>query len=122
MRLRTTLVTLASALALVFSVSGPAYANARGTLAYNYYPEGNGEAAETGGMPNPRLNECLNVPEIAHIHSDEGVFAFAPQNGTDAQAALYAELDCKGASVSLDPNSPRQSDDIHFRSAKFTKN
>jgi len=113
MRLRTTLLSLASTVALVFSFSTSAHAEAMGDFSYQYR-DGNGHRAR-GFITDPPLNECHAIPQSA----DTGEGVDDPQNDTDAYADLYEDLGCSGAKVvTLAPKSRPQTGDA-FQSVRF---
>ncbi|MEU7168373.1 hypothetical protein AB0A70_27650 [Streptomyces morookaense] len=110
MRLRTALLSLASALTLTLSVSTSAYAEAEGKFLYEYTERG---VQDSGKKTDPDLNECYDV--VASADSD--VYALDPNNDTDANADLYPDLGCEGTKVAT--LGPKSESGVHFRSVRF---
>ncbi|MER6029606.1 hypothetical protein [Streptomyces sp. NPDC001851] len=115
MRLRTALLSLASAVTLVLSVSASAHAGADGAFDYGFVQAGGHHA---GTLEDPALNECVNVPELGSS-TDSGTYADAPHNVTDAYADVYEGRDCEGTRTTLAPDAPGAPDTLHFRSVLF---
>ncbi|MEU8031504.1 hypothetical protein AB0C13_23155 [Streptomyces sp. NPDC049099] len=115
MRLRTALLSLASAVTLVLSVSASARAGADGALDYGLVEAGGRHA---GTLEDPDLNECINIPELGSS-ADSRTYADAPHNVTNAYADVYEERDCEGTRTTLAPDAPGSPDTLHFRSVLF---
>ncbi|MEU2715527.1 hypothetical protein [Streptomyces sp. NPDC007205] len=115
MRLRTALLSVASAVTLVLSVSASAHAGADGALDYGLVEEG---GRHTGTLEDPALNDCINVPELGSS-ADSGTYADAPHNATNAYADVYEGRNCEGTRTTLAPGAPGSPDTLHFRSVLF---
>ncbi|MEV5239020.1 hypothetical protein AB0K89_07885 [Streptomyces cinnamoneus] len=112
MRLRTTLLALASTFTLVFALSGTAHA-AQGEFTY-YYLDDTGSASPAK-LTDPD-NACESIPEL---DVDPEAAAFNPSNYTDATAELYTKDNCGGDLVLTLAPDAHGNDSHKFRSVKF---
>jgi hypothetical protein len=114
MRLRTTLLTTASAVALVLTVTAPASA-ATGKFIY-YYTDAAGKEQKVELVDPPSV-ECIEIPEVA---STPDAYAFRPRNRTNARATAFKVSGCTGTDTfELAPKIGRGSDKTLFRSVRF---
>ncbi|MFI9237808.1 hypothetical protein [Streptomyces sp. NPDC053079] len=111
MRLRITLLAVASSFALALSASTPAYAvAAEGSFLYGYTDQGERMG---GTLDNPTLGQCYNIPLVS---TD---YVFGPNNTTDAIADVYEELGCEGDPKATLASEETRPDEFTFRSVMF---
>ncbi|WP_158882927.1 hypothetical protein [Amycolatopsis anabasis] len=114
MRLRTAFLALASAFALVCTVSGTAFAT-EGEFIYRYYNKDGNLAV--GGLVDPPSGKCIEIPEVAAFHN---AYAFRPRNNTHSSATMFKDSDCEGdAYFTLKPGG-KASDRLKLRSVVFS--
>lgn len=111
MRLRHAVSAALGALALIAIV--PTSANAvDGRFFYQY---GDPASPSSAKLDNPQETECINIPEV----EGKSGTAFAPQNSVlNANATVYSDEDCQGASSTLGPDSGSGSE-VKFKSVIF---
>ncbi|WP_424889746.1 hypothetical protein [Streptomyces sp. XH2] len=114
MRARPTLLALASALALVFSVPGSAHAAPQTGISFSYHDK---DGNHSTNIQERDLNECVFLDILGAESTNYG---FSPENvGTQTYADLYPDDDCKEAKlVTLKPGES-EGEDLHFRSVLF---
>ncbi|MDX2394048.1 hypothetical protein NJL88_29100 [Streptomyces sp. DK15] len=113
MRLRNALAAALGAALLIVTSPGSASA-ATGSLDYRY-----GADSTEGSIQFPNLNECYTVATV----NGQVVDAYAPENRSNADAALFLDAACEdpgedGKEVLLHPGDTRDAT-FHFRSVRF---
>ncbi|WP_405714152.1 hypothetical protein OG264_33165 [Streptomyces xanthophaeus] len=115
MRLRNALAAALGAAVLVVAMPGSASA-ATGSLDFKY-----GDVADPTEwqIQFPNLNECYAVPKVDGAYVD----AYAPENRSNADAAMFLDAACEdpgedGKEVLLHPGDTR-GNEYHFRSVRF---
>ncbi|MEU7525044.1 hypothetical protein AB0A74_04870 [Saccharothrix sp. NPDC042600] len=115
MRLRTTLVSTASAVALVLTIAGTASA-AEGEFSYRY-TDAAGETRKAELIDPDNAPVCIEVPEVANTPD---AHAFRPRNQTNVRAIGFKASGCVGTdSFELAAKVGRGSDKTLFRSVLF---
>ncbi|MFE4372108.1 hypothetical protein ACFRMN_28550 [Streptomyces sp. NPDC056835] len=112
MRLRSTLAAAVGALALLFSVPGPASA-AEGEFTYVYTDIAG--KPRVGGLVDPESLVCLTIPEAAGEYVPP---AHTPRNHTTATALVFTGPDCDGDEYILRPGGSA-SERLKLRSVVF---
>ncbi|MER7582154.1 hypothetical protein [Kitasatospora sp. NPDC097691] len=108
MRLRNTVLAVASAVALVFAVPTSANAAAGDFL----YKVGPGVPA---GLADPESRVCHNLFGATEDHP-----AFAPENFTDSTATVFLDSDCGGDVFYVMNPGKRLGDRLKLRSVIFS--
>ncbi|WP_030243309.1 hypothetical protein [Streptomyces sp. NRRL S-350] len=108
MRLRNTVLAVASAAALVLAT--PVSANAAtGDFLYKVGP------GVPTGLADPQSRECINLPGTTE--EDPG---FAPANLTDSTATVFLDFDCSGDVFYAMKPGKRLGDRLKLRSVVFS--
>ncbi|MFI8457179.1 hypothetical protein [Kitasatospora sp. NPDC085464] len=108
MRLRNTVLAVASAVALVCAV--PTSANAAvGDFLYKVGP------GVPAGLADPQSGECINL-----FGATEDNPAFAPDNFTTSTATVFLDFDCNGDTFYVMNPGKRLGDRLKLRSVIFS--
>jgi len=100
MRIRTTLVAAAGAMALLVAVPTSASA-ATGHFLYTY--SGLNGSPQLAALTDPAGEQCVTLPEVADPGASSP--AHALRNDTDATAVGFENPDCTGDLFTVDPHS-----------------
>ncbi|KAG0230679.1 hypothetical protein BGW42_000797 [Actinomortierella wolfii] len=94
---------------------------AQGEFEYSYDDHDGGIAK--GRLIDPKLNECIDIPEV-HIgddDDDDNKRAFYPYNRSNAAAVVFADPNCEGTPFYIPPGTPTYDVSFYFASVKFEK-
>ncbi|MGW6913867.1 hypothetical protein ACWGB8_08610 [Kitasatospora sp. NPDC054939] len=108
MRLRTSVLAAASALALVLTLPTSAHA-ATGDFLYKVGP------GVPTGLADPDSGTCINLPFTTETHP-----GFAPANFTTSTATVFLESDCNGDTFYVMAPGKKLGDRLKLRSVVFS--
>ncbi|MER7768469.1 hypothetical protein [Kitasatospora sp. NPDC096140] len=111
MRLRNTVLAVASAVALVCAV--PTSANA--AVGDFLYKVGVPPVGVPAGLADPESGKCINLFGATELDP-----AFAPENFTSSTATVFLDFDCNGDTFYVMNPGKRLGDRLKLRSVVFS--